>query len=78
MVSINLCALIVTGDLKRWKYKMSKKLAKYIITTGSFDNETNNLKEARKALKAHAAEMKAKYNDRYNTYGLYMLVEKSK
>lgn len=57
---------------------MSKHLAKYIITTGTFDNECNNIKDARKALKAHVANMKAEYNDNYNTYGIYMLVEKSK
>lgn len=57
---------------------MSKKLAKYIITTGSFDNETNNFKKAQKALTRHVAEMKEKCNDNHNTYGIYMLVEKSK
>lgn len=57
---------------------MSKKLAKYIITTGNFDNETNNFKEAKKTLAIHTKEMKEKYNDYYNTYGIYMLVEKSK
>ncbi len=57
---------------------MSKKLAKYIITTGSFDGETNNLKEARKELKAHIKRMKELYPDMDDNYGIYMLVEKSK
>lgn len=57
---------------------MSKKLAKYIITTGAFDDETNSLKEARKALKAHAKKMKELYPNHDNTYGIYMLVEKIK
>ena len=56
---------------------MSKKLAKYIITTGSFDGETNNLKEAKKRLKDHAKRMSQILGDE-DIYGIYMLVEKSK
>lgn len=57
---------------------MSKKLAKYIITTGIFDNETNNIKQARKNLKEHSEKMNAIYPKDDDTYGIYMLVEKSK
>lgn len=56
---------------------MSIKLAKYIITTGGFDDETNNLKQAKKVLKEHAKLMHEKYKTN-DTYGIYMLVEKSK
>jgi hypothetical protein len=56
---------------------VSKKLAKYIVTTGSFDGETNNIKDARKRLAEHSKRMKVIYGDN-DTYGIYMLVEKSK
>ena len=57
---------------------MSKKLAKYIITTGKFDGETNNLKEAGIELKDHVRKMKNQWPNDDNTYGIYMLIEKSK
>ena len=57
---------------------MSKKLAKYIITTGSFDHETNNLKQARKELKAHVIRMSEPPYVSSDVYGIYMLIEKSK
>jgi hypothetical protein len=53
---------------------MSEKLAKYIITTGEFDGETNNFKEAKKQLKRHAEKMRLKYG-LGDSYGIYMLVE---
>ena len=56
---------------------MSEKLAKYIITTGNFDNQTNNIKDARKALKRHTAEMRSRFPNDNDTYAIYMLVEKS-
>lgn len=54
---------------------MSEKLAKYIITTGSFDGETNNMKEARKLLTKHVVRMKQLYPNDKDKYGIYMLVE---
>lgn len=56
---------------------MSEKLAKYIVTTGIFDGETNSIKQARKELKNHAKKMKETYNTN-DTYGIYMLIEKRK
>lgn len=56
---------------------MSKKLAKYIITTGPFDYEANNIRQARKNLKNHAENMRDLYDDK-DSYGLYMLVEQIK
>lgn len=57
---------------------MSQKLAKYIVTTGQFDEETNNIKQARKVLKRHAVKMKEIYRETKHSYGLYMLVEQIK
>lgn len=57
--------------------EMSQKLAKYIITTGEFDGETNNFKQAQKELKTHTKKMKELFPDTKNTYGIYMLLEKS-
>lgn len=56
---------------------MSEKLSKYIVTTGMFDNETNNLKHARQLLKNHAKRMKVLYPNDKDTYAIYKLVEKS-
>lgn len=57
---------------------MSEKLAKYIITTGKFDGETNSIKQARKELKKHVERMRQHYPQfKHHTYGIYMLVEKS-
>lgn len=53
---------------------MSEKLAKYIVTTGKFDDETNNKRQASKKLKYHAKLMKESYGGN-DTYGLYMLIE---
>ena len=53
---------------------MKNKPAKYIVTLGPFDDETNNIKNGRKVLKAHVNRMFKVYGSR-ETYGLYMLVE---
>lgn len=55
----------------------NRKLAKYIVTCGPFDDETDNIKQARKVLAAHAKKMFEKYG-RNQSYGLYMLVEQKK
>jgi hypothetical protein len=51
-----------------------KKPAKYIVTMGPFDDQTNNIKTARKCLKAHVVRMNTLYNSN-ETYSLYMLIE---
>lgn len=57
---------------------MSEKLAKYIVTTGKFDNECNNIREARKELKKHVMRMKALYPLEKHTYGIYVLIEEKR
>jgi hypothetical protein len=51
---------------------MSEKLAKYIITTGKFDNESSNLRAAHKALREHAKKFPG------HNFGVYKLVAESK
>lgn len=50
------------------------KPAKYIITKGPFDDQTNNIKIARLELKRHVKRMKELYNSN-ETYSIYMLVD---
>lgn len=50
------------------------KPAKYIITMGPFDDQTNNIKIARLELKRHVKRVKELYNSN-QTYSIYMLVE---
>lgn len=50
------------------------KPAKYIVTKGPFDDQTNNIKQARKELKKHVEQMKRLYSSE-ETYSIYMLVE---
>ena len=56
--------------------KMAKQIkpAKYIVTMGPFDDQTNNLKIAKQELKIHIKKMKKLYNSN-ETYSIYMLVE---
>lgn len=56
---------------------MKNKPAKYIVTMGPFDDQTNNIKIGRKVLKNHVNRMFEVYGSR-ETYGLYMLVETRK
>lgn len=50
------------------------KPAKYIVTMGPFDGQTNNIKQARKELKKHVEQMARLYSSKEN-YSIYMLVE---
>lgn len=56
---------------------MNKKPAKYIITCGPFDGQTNNIKQARIVLKKHIENMKMLYNSN-DTYTIYKAVESKK
>lgn len=53
---------------------MNNKSAKYIVTKGPFDNQTENIKIARANLKNHVKRMKELYNSD-EKFSIYMLVE---
>lgn len=48
--------------------------AKYIVTKGPFDDQTNNIKIARQELKRHVEQMNRLYGSK-DVYSIYMLVE---